>query len=299
MSPIRTVRYPEGTTVLWRWTERPEDGRVAAFVAAFTAARGRVQARTRASLDPGDIETLIGYTRRCALAAARTGDPAAVVSALDALSAVDAARADAHDLAFAVLAVAGAAGCAGIPVPVAAAGAMRRADPRVARMLTSVASRPANSSGYRPVEVAGGPVLLFDARLPYRPDRDLVPIALGLAAAFEAEGTYRVDDVSLGTRPPVSWIGDRQDQRAAALVDEMTGCVSLRGDMFLVYLGESPAPEGAAAVAAAADGRSTAYATVLGVAAGRLSAVAISKGVPVEGPERLARLRATIYQKLH
>jgi hypothetical protein len=304
--PIRDVRYPVGTTVLWRWIERPEDHRMAAFAAAFAGARRRVQDRTRAGLDAGDVDALIGYARRCALAAARTGDPRPVVSALDALSAVDAERADSHDLAFTVLAVAAAAGRGGLRFADAAAGAARRADPRVFRMLVSVASRPANSIGYRPVEAAGGTVLVFDGGVRYSPGRDLVPIALGLAAALAEEGTYRVDAVSVRTSLPPSWIGQRLDPRVTALVDEMTGCVSLRGapmdrprdHMLLAFLAESATPEGATAVAERADRGSSAHATVLGVADGRLSAVLVVRclrtGPPFESPERLARFRTML-----
>jgi len=309
---IRSVRYPRGATVLWRWTDCPEDHRVATFVAAFTGARGSVQVRTRAGLDAEDIETIIGYARRCALAAVRSQDPGRVAEAFDALSTIDTARADSHDLAFAVLALASAASCLGVPVASSAAGAMRRADPRVVRMLTSAALRPARSSGYRPVRVAGGPVLVFDARPADQPECDLVPLALGLASAFEDEGTYRVDEVSIDVSVPPGWVGERLDRRARALTGEVTACVSLRGapverprdHMLLVYVARSPTAAGAAALAEGASCRTSSHSTVLALADGHLSAIVIVKSMRAgqrayEGIERMARFRPLVTPLIH
>lgn len=184
-----------------------------------------------------------------------------------------------------------AASRAGISATTAAAGAVGQADPRVAEIPSAAADDEidlAESCGYRVVTTADGPALFEDGYESYEPDRDLVPIALGIAAAVDAEGTYRVDRLGIGEQLPPIWVGADVDKRMAAAIETLTGCASIHAspitgsgrnpdDHFLnVYLAEAATAKDAAVVARGANRGGRPGSVVLGVAAGRLCSVLVA-----------------------
>lgn len=313
-SPIADIDYPEGSGDMWRWVERPQDAAMSAFIGTYAAADEPGRAVTRASLSMDDLYTVLLFARRRAFAAIRSGDRHAVVEAFDALSAIDIERVDWRDVSVAAMLAAHAASRASIPVTTAASRAVDRADPRVAEVLSAAADDEidlAESCGYRVVTTADGPALFEDGYESYEPDRDLVPIALGIAAAVEGEGTYRVDRLGIGEELPPIWVGADIDKRVAAAIESLTGCASIHAspiagpgrnpnDHFLnVYLAEAATATDAAVVARGASRGGRPGSVVLGVAAGRLCSVLVAacelSGQPsFESAATMTRFRPTI-----
>ncbi|GAA4697295.1 hypothetical protein [Phytohabitans rumicis] len=313
-SPIAGIRYPVGSGDLWRWVDRPEDAAVSAFVGEYTGSDVQGQAALRANLSMGDLYTVLLFARRRAFWAIRTADPGAVVDAFDALSAVDIERVDWRDVSVAAMFAAYAAAGSGVTA-LAAAAAVSRAEPQVAEVIAAAVDEDeidlADSCGYRVVATADGAALFEDDGESYEPDRDLVPIALGVAAAVEQDGRYRVEGVGIGQELPPIWVGADVDRRVAAAVEGMTGCMTVTaapvggqvrspGRHFLnVYLAEAATAEQAVIVARGADSIEGTRSVVSGIAARRLCAVVVAASTsadqpPIETAASLDRLRSKI-----
>jgi hypothetical protein len=316
-SPIAGVRYDEPAAVLWRWVDSPEDDAVSEFVRAYVAADDSTRARMRASLRMDDLYTVLLFARRRALAAMRAGDPHDVVAAFDAVSAIDVERVDWRDVVVAATFAAYAAAHAGIAAESAAAGAMSRADETVSEILSEVVGEDeidlAEACGYRLVATPDGPALFDDEYETYEPDRDLVPIALGIATAIENESTYSVDALTIASDLPTVWLGD--DERVAAAIRNLTGCVSVYaepaeetgidpGEHFLVgFLAEAANDQDAALIAAGADHDGPSGSVVIGAAAGRLCVILVASCNVAEQPsfetiDSMARFRPAITEQL-
>jgi hypothetical protein len=316
-SPIAGVDYPDESGDLWRpWVERPEDSAMSVFVGSYAAAGEPDRVVTRACLTMDDLYTVLLFARRRALAAIRTGDPHAAVEAFDALSAIDIERVDWRDAATDAMFAAYAAPYAGIPATEAAEGAIGRADPQMAEVLSEAVNDDeeidlAESCGYRVVTTADGPALFDDESEPYEPDRDLVPIALGVAAAIEGEHTYLIDTLTVAEELPLVWVVSETDPQVEAAIGRLTGCVSIRAlpvagagpdpnhHYLNIYLAEAATAEDAATIARGAARGERSRSAALGIAAGRLCAVLIAATVgtdqpPFETAESLARFQAPI-----
>jgi hypothetical protein len=315
-SPIADIDYPAGSGNLWRrWVELPQDAAMSVFIGGYAAAAEPDRVVTRASLTMDDLYTVLLFAERRAFAAIHTGDPAAAVEAFDALSAIDTERVDWRDVTVTAMLAAYAASHAGMPAVAAAEGAIGRADPQVAKVLSRAADDEeidlAKSCGYRVVATADGPALFEDGGKSYEPDRDLVPIALGVAAVIEGERTYRVQRLSIGKHLSPVWVAAETDERVAAAVENLTGCGSVHaaplagtgrnpGDHFLtVYLAEAATAEDAAVVAEGATRGGRPGSVGLGVAAGRLCAVFVAACVVADEPsfesaESLTRFQAPV-----
>jgi hypothetical protein len=311
-SPIAHVRYPPRAGDLWRWVEQPADATMSEFVSAYAAADGQSQGRTRASLTMRDLYTLLLFARRRGFAAIRTGDPAAAAEAYDALSAIDIERVDWRDVWSAAMLAGYAASRAGAPV--AADAAVGRADPRVAEILSRAAVAKVDLSkacGYRVVPASDGLVLFDDGYKRYEPDRDLVPIALGIAAAIEHDGTYRVDGLGICQGIPPFWAAADTDRRVAAAIEQLTGCASVHAtpidgpptgmyDHFLsARLAEAATVEDATTIAQKANRSRRSGTTAMAVTAGRLCAVFVAACALADQPSRetaetLARFQPTV-----
>ncbi|GIF26908.1 hypothetical protein BJ973_003549 [Actinoplanes tereljensis] len=202
-SPIADVNYPVEARYLWRWIEQPQDAVVSAFVQRYVRAGEPELATLRAGLAWDDQDTMWLFARRRALAAIRTSDPGAVTEAFDALSAIEYHRVDWRDVLGAATFAAYAAPRAGVSATVAAAAAVERADPSIAGIIAGSAGLEEldlpSLIGYRLVARPDGPVLLSDGLKPYDPDVDLVPMILEIAAAIEADETYRVSSVGISS----------------------------------------------------------------------------------------------------
>jgi hypothetical protein len=313
-SPIAGVTYPVGSGDLWRWVDRPADAVLSAFVAGYVTAGEQSRARMRASLTMDDLYTVLLFAQRSGFAAIRTGDARLAGEAFDALSTIDVERVDWRDLVVAASLAGYAAGRAGAVPAAAAAGAIRRAEPQVAEILTEAAVDGidlAETCGYRVVETASGPVLFEDGYERYAPDRELAPIALGIAAVIEGDRTYRVDGLTIAEDLPQVWVAADTDTRVGAALGRVTGCVSISasplpvsgqrpGDHFLnVWLVEAATAADAALVAGGAGRGGRAGAVVLAVPAGRLCAVLVGACTlvgrpPFETVQTLARFQPAV-----
>lgn len=314
-SPIADVDYPGEASDLWRWIDCPQDDMLSAFVGSYAAADEQAQARIRASLTMDDLYTVLLFASRRALAAIRTGDPGAVVDAFDAVSAIDIERVDWRDVGVAATFAAYSASYAAIAPGTAAAGAIGRADEPVAEIMAEVVDQDetdlAEECGYRVVITAGGPVLFEDDGEPYEPERDLVPITIGIAEAIEQDGTYEVSGVSVGHELPGIWVGADSDQRVAAAIENLTGCASidaepvtdetsgLGGHFLVLFVAEAATAQDAAVIAEAANRSIPGRSVVIGFAVERLCVVGVAassgSGAPsFESADSMARFRPAI-----
>jgi hypothetical protein len=261
-----------------------------------------------------DLYTVLLFAERRALAAIRTGDPRAVVDAFDAVSAIDIERVDWRDVVMAASLAAYSASHTAIAAGTAAAGAIGRADSTVAEIMAEKVDLGeidlAEECGYRVVTTVDGPVLFEDEDEPYEPDRDLVPIVVGIAAAVEQDRTYRVCGLSVGIDPPEFWVGADTNQPVAAALENLTGCASvdaepvpggtpdLSGHFLKLFVAEAATAQDAAAIAEAAN-RTGSRSVVIGVAAERLCVVGVAAstgtGEPsFENADTMARFRPMI-----
>ncbi|MGW6441693.1 hypothetical protein [Lentzea sp. NPDC055074] len=291
--------YSRQAQRLWRWVDAPQDVEVAGFVALQSVLDGDERARLRADLSDSDQHTLITFARRIALATLRTGDPAALVAAVESLAAIDGERVDERDLAEAAALVVHAAQRAGAEL--SAAGA----DPAVAEILLDLAAGEVDLPGdwgLREVTTPDGVVLLQDDGEDYPPESDLAGRALRAAALLEAEG-YPHAEVTVGTELPAVWLGEEHEELlrslgpVASVQAEPEPAADGRTVHFaLVFLAEAATAGDAAAIASAAGevtGGSTAR---LGVAAGHRCAVLVARpslegATPVETAASLERFR--------
>lgn len=256
--PVPHGDYPDGSFILWRWVDLPQDEAMADFVRRSPAA---------GDLSTDDLHTLLLFSRRSALRAIRTGDADAAKLAADALALVGRNAIDVRDLVVAE----SLAGYAAQRVTLA------HADPALAR-----------GAGLREVLGPDGPVLLEDRCQPYDPSCDLVRLALRATAVVDADVGYRAMDVTVADSISDVWLRGG-DEPPRAVLRNVTGCVSVHGappsspavppgiHFLLVYLAEAATEADAAAIAGAAGVRHDGAAAV-GVAVGRLCAVVIGAG---------------------
>jgi len=303
--PLCSVRYPAAADCLWRWVEASADAAVSAFVADYLRQDAAGRRTLRAALGPDELETLVTFARRRALAAIRTGDPAEALAAFDAVSAVDLTRIDWRDVWVAAALTTYAVRWTGREPAEAVRGAAGRADPEVAALLTDVTADPvdlADECGYRVWETPVGRVLVDDDGEAYAPTADLVGQASQTAALLERD-RYRVDRVTVATTLPDRWLHDAARVRPA--LRRLTGCAQVDavpaapavpgGSHFLlVFLAEAADGIDAATIAEAAASNSRRDTAELGVAVGRHCAVIVAGspvvGLPaIEDPASLAR----------
>jgi hypothetical protein len=229
-----------------------------------------------------DLYTLLLFAKRTALRAIRTGDAGAAQLAVDALALVDRNAIDIpRNLVDAESLVAYA-------VQRVASG---HADPALAR-----------SAGLREVAGPDGPVLVEDGFQRYDPSCDLALLALRATALVDADVGYHAVDVTVADAIADVWLRARDEPPRAALRG-VTGCASVQGappfsravpsgtHFLLIYLAEAATEADAATIAGAAGVRHRGAAAV-GVASGRLCAIAIGASTPhgPPGPESAASL---------
>jgi hypothetical protein len=295
-SPIAGIDYPPGAAEQWRWVDCSEDNDMSAFVRSYVDADEMARRSMRDCLGLDDLYTVLLFARRKAFAAIRTGDPAAASEAFDALSAVTPDRVDWRDLSWGAWLSALAAVRAGVAPATAAAAAIARADPDAAEILSDVVTSDdctdeeqiSRACGVLVVDTAGGRVLLDAGDDADVSSRDLATIAVNLAEAIQAEGTYRAHAPEIGGDIADVWIRDRDDERVAAAMTELTGCVSVRGDpvpgpgvseydhFLLVFLAEAASDDDAARLRDGAHGGGRPGSVVIAVATARLCAILVA-----------------------
>jgi hypothetical protein len=135
------------------------------------------------------------------------------------------------------------------------------------------------------VDTRGGRILL-DAD--GADDEHLAAVAVGLAAAIDAEGSYRAHAPAIGGEIPAVWVRDSDDERVAAAMADLTGCASVRAEpvprpgiserdhFLLVVLAEAASEDDAARLRDAANGGGRPGSVVTAVASGRLCAILVA-----------------------
>jgi hypothetical protein len=223
--------YAGAELPLWRWQESPVDDAIAAFVR-----RGR-----RPELRGDDAVHLLHFAARSALRALRERDRQHLTDAFGALSLINVDDLDhlVDDLDYRDAATRGyLAVCVAKELGVSAPEAfdeMARANPDIAATLVGddedggvyLANLP-NLSGERVVWTPTGPALvgdLSDDEDPFRPDHDLVGLALRLAEALRRQG-YHVDVDIMGSRP---YVPSQAAPEYAAAAAGVTGWISVEG----------------------------------------------------------------------
>ncbi len=248
--------YAVAESGLWRWRESRVDRAIAAFVRS-----GR-----RPPLTYDDMEHLLHFASRSALRGLREENLQHVMDAIGALSYVDDEDFDERDGAVAAYLALCVGRELGMPAQ-DAFDAIARANPTVAQTLVDDEDEEGgvyldnlrNLSGDRMVRTPAGPVLVTDVSTdehPYRPDADLIGLALQLGQALHSKGLHVVDVcIAPSKLPPAP-----ASPAFAAAQAGITGCVdveavsiTLRGlsdvDIDLI---EAATPEDAVTIAAEA-----------------------------------------------
>ncbi|WP_157246490.1 hypothetical protein [Nonomuraea typhae] len=262
-SPLSGIAYTDQEVRLWRWIESPRDAEIRAVLDK--------------GLDPGrlsmdELYLLISFTRRCALAAARTGDPAPIRYGYAALAALDQERMDRRDVIWAGAVLTWAAQRLGLDAAALAATATAQLSRDAAALIVGTTGTRVDLSGdwgFIPRETPDGLVLFGTEHAYFAPESDLTAMTVALADEIERAG-YRITSLTLGSEFPTVWVGGR-----TRLTRGLTGCTDLHADQddirdgLLVFLLEAPRASRAAAIAAAA----TANEHVLALASGKVAAV--------------------------
>jgi len=226
--PPLTAHYAPTDYNLWRWTESDVDAAVAAWVAAYVALPEAERPAARAALTPRQLDMLLVFAQRSAIAAVRAGDRAPVATAFDALSAVDVGRLVDERTAWPVsaLVVYAHRRLAGDRSAVEAAAA--RADAVVAGAIRDMLEREPFDlefeGGIREARTPAGTVFLMDDGAPYQPVADLVTIAYAVAEVLEAD-RYFVETIGVGHELAGFWLG--HDPEAVAAAAGQTGTVQV------------------------------------------------------------------------
>jgi hypothetical protein len=312
-SPIDGATYRDFS--LWRWSTSTVDDKVAAFAYAFAGADGpgREALTDRLTLD--DLWTVLHFSQRRCLQAIRTTSAATLAEAADALSTLDEERLDHRDLTSAARLVAATARYLGLDGSELAA-AVTRARPAVGRTISAAVEFVFrlvddqlfdNATGYSVVGPPGAQVLFRHRDVPFVPAPDLVPVALDLAAAIDAEGSYLVTEVGLATGLPARLVTPVAARASLTATVRMGGGVHLRAharpgvvvnpdrhDLW-IWLVRTASVGDAQQLAAAGDGQ-RGHTSVLVLAHEELVAVLAAQctwhGVAsIEDPQRLQRFR--------
>jgi len=284
----RGLHYPAWSAELWRWVERPQDDAVAEFVAAFAGADESVRARVRAGLSVDDLyHCVLVFAKRRAFASLRTGDRRAAVDAFEALAAVDSERVARRDLAPTISLAWWAAqrSQATDEVTTAIDRAALPVRGRILELSSEAGVDPAEACGLRLVDTPGGPALFGDGRHPYRPDRDLVPIAVAVAEIVEADGVHHVHTQQIA-QPWPAW------RVTGSTLTQASPVTDAPHRLLLVHLVEAATAADAAGIVASADGAESPRSVTAAVNHDRLCAVLVARSVGAD--DRPAASRETV-----
>lgn len=291
-SPLVGIRYPVAATSLWRWRDAPEDQVVTGLLTRCTGAGRDGAQQLRDALSVEDFFTLVTFAQRCVLAALRTEDAERVSLGWAALAMIDLNRcADPRDVWMAARLVRYATDRLGLDPGPAAHLAFELADPDTADLLAEVIADDeadlTQDCGMREVMTATGPILVDDDDETYRPDTDLVDIALRLTVLL-AEYDYADARITVATSIAQHWLADAMSSTVHAAMDGtagsggLAGCVSVhsspsddRSSTLLVFVGEASTPADATLIASAVATISVAHTPIVGRSSGRLCAVLV------------------------
>lgn len=243
--------YAVAESGLWRWRESRVDRAIAALVRS-----GR-----RPPMNSNDMDHLLHFVARSALRGLREQDLQHVTDAIGALSYLDSEELDGRDASVAAYLALCVAIQLGMPAQ-DAFDAIARANPSVAETLVDDEDHEGgvyldnlrNLSGDRIVRTPVGPVLVADISTdehPYRPDTDLIGLALRLGEALQSRGTHVVDVCVLSSTLPAAFAAARAGIAGRVTVEAVS--ITLRGPSDVhIDLIEAATPEDAATIAAEA-----------------------------------------------
>lgn len=315
-SPMAGLRYSNAEGRLWRWVESPIDSSIEAIVADFAGLDHAQRNAMRDSLTMDDFYTLLTFTRRCALATLRSGEPSKLEPAFIAIAMIELERIDWRDLLVANWLVRYAGQRQGVSVKDFVSRAIELAEPQTAEALRRDRSARidlAESCGYREVSTPEGVALFETGYERFSPSANLAGIAFDVAVALEGNG-YAIRSVKVACDLPLTWLRSRDGSAIAKMVRRFSGCISINGvpsldpepkpsgQGLLVFLAEAASVDDAMEVAAAAESSSDSLRTQIGLASGRLCAVIIQRSwmadtPPLEDKSSLERLR-TVFERL-
>lgn len=296
-SPLAGTSYRTADHDLFRLTTSPVDEVIGALADRFAAADASERAELTARLTQDDLYDVIAFARRSALAARRAVDPAIAERGVRATAMVAIERVDWRDLLWAdqLLAyVLQRLGADGADV-FSRAAALATGD--TAKALAGLAGAEADdlgAYGYEEIETDEGVGFIGSMGEDYEPDRDLVSVALAVAAGL-GEDPWRLRSPEIGHSIAAVWFQGRPEEEVRRALDEVTGCATVDGQLqagdpttamqqqLLVFVIETSTPAAAGLLAAAAGtGEPTWFAWTSAVR-DRVCAVAISRSVVKDG----------------
>jgi hypothetical protein len=292
-SLLAGIRYPRRALDLSRFVRDPADDAVAAVVQAASIRSTEEREVLRAGLDGDDLDNLLTFARRRAVAGIRDGSLVAAQEAIQALTLVTASSIDARDLSvdFPLYAVARLGG----DVTDVVASAVAMSEPGTRAAFAAKAGRAAHLTldDCALIEVVSRYGLGFMETWaePYAPQSDLAGIAVRIADRIDAAGRYEVDDLHLSSLPEV-WFGGGAKPTGGIPV---SGCVSIAASIparsrwehgLLLFLAEVKTGQVASALVERAEAASTAARPRVAASEDRLLLVLIG-GSTTRGQEAL------------
>lgn len=315
-SPLAHLNYSSEAVRLWRWVDSSVDDQIGSEVKRYALLGGAERTVIRDSLNTNDFYKLLTFTRRSALAAIRNRDQVQIDLAFCALAMIALERIDWRDLMLADALTAHAGRRIGADVATIACNAAQLAEQPVAEVLSESRSKPinlANMCGLVEVATDEGIVLLETSYKRFAPKADLTSLGLSSATILD-DGDYRISGIQIAGELPLVWLNSPERSPIARMVGNISGCISIQGvpgadpdprssgQSILVFLGEARNDQDAQEIATAADERTDALHTQLGIATGRLFAVIIqwswmADTPPLEDRQSLERLRP-VFERL-
>ena len=319
-SPLAGVEYDasRGEVSLFRFVESPTDEIILRFIDEYRHLGSNERAEVRSSLTMEDFYTLLNFARRRALLTLRAKDSTIVTAGIEAVSLIDVECIDWRDAVWASALLAYAGGRTGLNVSNAFTAAASAAEPGVAEILERFAHEEVNNLeedwGYRELATPSGIILASDGGEPFAPTTDLVFIAFAIVALIEG-GPWHISDVETGSVLPAVWLRGGDPNIVNTALKSMTGCVAINGALsptvsphpgvqqLIVFLAEFSDWGAASTIAAACGADRQGDFAGLGVAAGMLCAVLVSRSVmdgieSYEDQNSLERFRAGLVASL-
>ncbi len=276
----------------------PPDDEIRALVRNYLGHSPGGRAQLRHSIDAGGFDALIHFAKRCAVLALRDGADVRIREGLAALTLVDPAHADPGDLVLssALLAYAAREVPANPPALLAEASAVAAED--VADLIAKPwVQGPVRLSdwGKARVETRHGVGLVEAGARPYRPDADLVSLALDIAERL-SDGRYCCGDPMIGRSIPAVWFHPNDARAVCGLTSRAAGVATLSGDlrpeyhprhsdqMLAVFLAEMATEADASAAAQARPADLGAQGAVCLFSAERVLGVVVGRSLLAEAP---------------
>lgn len=311
-SPLAGVEYlaARGEFDLFRFVPSAVDDVVLDFLGSRRGLGRDERAAVRAALTMDDFYTLLAFAQRSALRTLRERDAALVAAGIDAVSMIDAGRIDWRDAVVATALLAYTGGRTGLDVAPLLAAAAEASEPGTAGILTRFVQERVDRLGrwgYRELSTPSGPVLASDWGRPFAPTADLASATLAVPGLFDQD-VWVVSRVVTGSQLAPVWLRADDGGAAERALGSVVACVSVEAALaataspaaadqrLTVWIVECSEAGAAATIAGAAGPGPRGGFEAIGIAAGPLCAVMISRSVmagagPYERAGSLERFR--------